>query len=82
MTTVMAIKTVSKSRFKARALEYFREVEGGAGEIVITDRGRPVLKLVRYLADGETPESSLRDTVLRYDDPTLPVAEEDWESLG
>ena len=82
MTTVMSVKTVSKSRFKAKALEYFREVEGGAGEIVITDRGRPVLKLVRYRPDAETPESSLRDTVLRYDDPGLPVGEEDWESLG
>lgn len=82
MTTVMAIKTVSKSRFKARALEYFREVEAGAGEIVITDRGRPVLRLVRYRPDAEPPESSLRDTVLRYDDPTLPVGDEDWESLG
>ena len=82
MTMVMSVKTVSKSRFKAKALEYFREVEGSGGEIVITDHGRPVLKLVRYRADAEAPESSLRDTVLRYDDPTLPVAEEEWESLG
>jgi prevent-host-death family protein len=82
MTTVMSVKTVSKSRFKAKALEYFREVEGSGREIVITDHGRPVLKLVRYRADAESPESSLRDTVRRYDDPTLPVAEEEWESLG
>jgi prevent-host-death family protein len=82
MTMVMSIKTVSKSRFKAKALEYFREVEGGGGEIVITDHGRPVLKLVRYRLDADSADSSLRDTVLRYDDPTLPVAEEDWESLG
>ena len=82
MTRVMSIKSVSKSRFKARALEYFREVEESGGEIVITDRGRPVLKLVRYRPDEASPESTLRDTVLRYDDPTLPVGEEDWESLG
>lgn len=79
---VMTAKTVSKSRFKAKALEYFREVEGTGREIVITDRGRPVLRLVRYRHDADSPESSLRDTVLRYDDPTLPVAEEEWESLG
>ena len=79
---VMSVKTVSKSRFKAKALEYFREVETTGRDLVITDNGRPVLKLVRYRADAESPESSLRDTVLRYDDPTLPVAEEEWDSLG
>jgi prevent-host-death family protein len=82
MTTAMGVEMVSKSRFKAKALEYFREVERSGSEIVITDHGRPVLKLVRYRADAEPPESSLRDTVRRYDDPTLPVAEEEWESLG
>jgi prevent-host-death family protein len=78
---VMPMKTVSKSRFKAKALEYFREVEGTGSEIVITDHGRPVLKLVRYRADSTSPESTLHDTVLRYDDPTSPAAEEEWESL-
>ena len=78
----MSTKTVSKSRFKAKALEYFREVEASGREIVITDHGRPVLKLVRYRLDADSPESSLRDSVVRYDDPTSPVAEEEWESLG
>jgi prevent-host-death family protein len=72
---------VSKSRFKAHALEYFREVEQTGGELVITDRGRPVLKLVRYVEDPEAALSELRDTVLRYDDPLAPVGEEDWEAL-
>jgi prevent-host-death family protein len=80
MTMIMSPKTVSKSHLKAHALEYFRDVERTGREIVITDRGRPVLKLVPYRSEDELP-SSLRDTVLRYDDPTLPVAEEDWEAL-
>ena len=40
--------TISKSRFKPRALEYFRRVETTGEELVITDRGRPVAKVVPY----------------------------------
>lgn len=78
MITVMQ-KTVSKSRLKAKALEYFREVERTGIELVVTDRGRPVLKIVPYRADTDSPQTDLRDTVVRYDDPTEPVATEDWE---
>ena len=81
MTIVMDYKTISKSKLKAKALEYFREVEQTGQEIVITDRGRPVLKLVPYRPDLDSPLSSLRETVVRYDDPTLPVATDDWEAL-
>lgn len=73
--------TVSKSQFKARALEYFRHVEATGEALVITDRGKPVLELSPYPRrdPGEILES-LRGTVLRYDDPTDPVAVE-WEAL-
>ena len=72
---------VSKSRMKARALEYFREVERTGRAIVITDRGRPVLKLVPYKEDPEESLRALRDTVVRYEAPLEPVGIEDWESL-
>jgi prevent-host-death family protein len=74
-------KTISKSKLKARALEYFREVEQTGSELIITDHGRPVLKLVPYRPESDSPASSLRETVLRYDDPTLPVGNEDWNAL-
>jgi prevent-host-death family protein len=73
--------TVSKSRFKARALEYFREVERTGKELIITDRGKPVLRLVPYRDDPAEALRALRDTVVRYESPTEPVGEEDWESL-
>ena len=73
--------TVSKSRFKARALEYFRQVERTGEELIITDRGKPVLKLVLYREDPSDALRALRDTVVRYEAPTEPVGEEDWESL-
>lgn len=73
-------KSVSKSRFKARALEYFREVEQTGQPLVITDRGTPVLRLSPYRADLGAALQLLRDTVVRYEAPTEPVGEEDWEA--
>ncbi len=72
---------VSKSRFKAHALELFRKVERTGHEIIITDRGRPVLKVVPYAAEPARLLSELRDSVVRYDDPEEPVAAGDWDAL-
>ena len=80
MTMVTNVISVSKSRFKARALAYFRQVEQTGREIVITDRGVPVLKLVPYRADPQAALRVLRDTVVRYEAPMEPVGESDWES--
>ncbi|HBL29964.1 MAG TPA: prevent-host-death protein [Acidobacteria bacterium] len=72
---------ISKSSFKAKALEYFREVESSGKELVITDHGKPVLKIVPYSHDAAEALRSLRGSVLRYTDPLEPVGLEDWESL-
>jgi len=80
MTIVMA-KTISKSKLKAKALEYFREVERTGTELIITDHGRPVLKLVPYRRERDSSVSSLREAVVRYDAPTEPVGDLDWEAL-
>jgi len=74
-------KTISKSKLKAKALEYFREVERTGTELIITDHGRPVLKLVPYRRERDSSVSSLRETVVRYDAPTEPVGDLDWEAL-
>ncbi len=39
--------TVSKSKLKARMLEYFRMVEESGEEIVVTNHNRPVLRITR-----------------------------------
>ena len=72
--------SVSKSKFKARALEYFREIERTGRALIVTDRGRPVLKIVPYRADPEEALRDLKDSVLRYEAPFEPVGAEDWES--
>lgn len=72
---------VSKSKFKPRGLEYFRQVEQTGEALIITDHGRPVLKISPYSEDPEQALRTLRNSVVRYDRPTDPVGEEDWESL-
>lgn len=39
--------TVSKSKLKAKMLEYFRMVEESGEEIVVTSHSRPVLRITR-----------------------------------
>jgi len=83
MTTVMkaAANTVSKSQFKTRALEYFRRVEKTRKPLIITARGRAVLKIVPFSDDPQEVLEKLRDSVVKYDTPTQPVGERDWEAL-
>ena len=80
MTRVTMLPSVSKSQFKARALELFRQVQRTGRSITITDRGTPVLKLVPFREDPKDALRALRDTVVKYDAPTKPVGEDDWET--
>ena len=72
---------ISKSQFKPRALQYFREIEKTGKELVISDRGKPVLKIVPYVENPEETLKALRNTVIKYKDPTEPVGLEDREAL-
>lgn len=71
---------VSKSQFKARALEFFRRVETTGEPVVIMDHGQPKLELRRYSVPKRNPLEALRGTVLRYDAPMEPVGDDDWET--
>ena len=71
--------TVSKSRFKAQALEFFRQVERTGEPIIITDHGAPVLKVIPYRQEARSAQRVLRDTVVKYEAPTEPVGDADWE---
>jgi prevent-host-death family protein len=64
---------ISKSKFKPRALEYFREVEKTGKELIISDRGKPVLKIVPYSENPLESLQMLRNSVIEYVDPTEPV---------
>jgi PHD/YefM family antitoxin component YafN of YafNO toxin-antitoxin module len=73
--------TISKSQFKARALEYFRQVEVTRKPLIITDRGIPVLKVSPFSDDPQEILRELRGALKKYKDPTKPVGDEDWEAL-
>jgi antitoxin (DNA-binding transcriptional repressor) of toxin-antitoxin stability system len=73
---------VTKSQFKAKALEYFRKVETSGESVVITDRGEPTVEVRRYRSDKRSPLERLRGSVIEFREPTGPVGEEDWEALG
>ena len=75
---------VSKSRFKAQALELFRQVEASGEPLVITDHGRPTLEVRPYrpVRPDANPLEELRGSVLRFDDPFAPVGKNNWEALA
>lgn len=76
------MKTLSKSRFKAKALEHLREVERSGTSLVITDRGIPVVKVVPYREEPGAALRSLRGSVRKYVDPLGPaVRPEEWASV-
>lgn len=72
---------VSKSQFKAKALEFFRQIEASGEPVVVTDHGEPKLEVRRYQPAKRDPLALLRGSVLRYDDPMAPVGEEDWDAV-
>ena len=72
---------VAKSKFKPHALQYFREVEQTGKALIITDRGKPVLKIVPYSEKPSETLRMLRNSVIKYKNPTEPVGLNDWESL-
>ena len=74
-------KIISKSKFKPKALQYFRFVQETGRELIISDHGRPVLKIIPYQEDTKQKLDMLRNTVKTYVDPTDPVGLDDWDLL-
>ena len=75
-------KIISKSEFGGNTFQYLRNVEETGSPLVITDKGRPVLKIVPYFEKrGKDILESLRDSVIEYKEPMEPVGSEEWEAL-
>ncbi|MBJ7264870.1 MAG: type II toxin-antitoxin system Phd/YefM family antitoxin [Burkholderiaceae bacterium] len=71
---------VSKTKFKARALEFFRQVEATGEPLVVTDHGKPALEIRPYRAIERNPLVVLRGSVVRFDDPLSPAGEDSWDA--
>ena len=78
----MDTQQVSKSEFKAKALEYFRRIESSGESVIVTDHGKPALEVRQYRPNDRKPLDVLRGSVVRYKNPTDPIAVDDWDALG
>jgi len=72
-------KQVSKSQFKAHALEIMRDVEHSGEAVVITARGKPTLIVKQFTENKTPPLQKLKGAVVSYDSPFCPISEDDWE---
>ncbi len=75
---------VSKSHFKAHALQLFRQLEASGEPLVVTDHVRPTLEVRPYRPAVPTadPLEQLRGSVLRFNEPFEPVGESVWDALA
>ena len=76
----MPSRQVSKSEFKAKALEFFRQVEASGESLIVTDRGKPVVEVRPYREIERNPLDILRGSVMRYNNPAASIAVGDWEA--
>jgi PHD/YefM family antitoxin component YafN of YafNO toxin-antitoxin module len=78
----MHFDQIPKSLFKAKALEFLRQVEATGEPVIITDNGRPTIEVRRFRVDQRTPLERLKGSVTTYTSPTEPVGDNDWEALA
>lgn len=64
---------VSKSELKPRLFSYLRKVSATGRELVITEHGTPVLKIIPISPSDEDPLAVLQGSVKQYDEPLAPV---------
>ncbi len=81
MTIVMTrgiMKTISKSKLKTKLLELLRFVESEGEELIVTDKGKPVVKISKYSDSPPTEElfASMRGKVKYLEDLTTPTVQE------
>ena len=74
------MESISKTEFKAHALEVLRDIEQSGKPRVITDRGKPTLEIRKLRQQKIAPLEVLKGTVVKYSAATDPVANDDWEN--
>ena len=82
--STMATSEVSKAAFKAQVLEILRRVEATGEAVIVTDRGRPVIRVEPYFGEDDAALAALRGSVVEYQQPLEPVDPPDrsaWEAL-
>lgn len=72
--------TISKSKLKAKMLEVFRQLEASGDELIVTDQGRPVLKIIPIRKKATVSEvfGDLQGQVVYLEDIDTPTLSE-WD---
>jgi antitoxin (DNA-binding transcriptional repressor) of toxin-antitoxin stability system len=74
--------TISKSEFKAKALEYMRWIQDHNQTVIVTDNGLPAIKIMPHQPKSLKDDLKFfRGTLIKYIRPMDPVGVEDWEAL-
>ena len=76
------INTISKSKLKAKMLKIFRDLEASGEELIVTDHGKPVLKILP-IKDKMTVDElfgDLQGQVSYYEDIDTPTLSE-WDEV-
>lgn len=73
---------ISKTDFKAHALAVLRDIEQTGESRVITDRGKPTLEIRKLRRAEKAPLEMLSGSVVAYDGPTDPVADDEWDTTS
>ncbi len=76
------MQTISKSKLKPNMLRIFREIEKSGEGIIVTDRGRPTLKIepIKEKLSVEEVFADIQGKVIFYEDPNTPTIDE-WEEV-
>jgi antitoxin (DNA-binding transcriptional repressor) of toxin-antitoxin stability system len=71
-------ESISKSKLKAKMLAIFRELESSGSELIVTDHGKPVLKIVPLKQENTVAElfASLQGRVAYAEDINHPTQAE------
>ena len=74
------MNTISKSKLKARMLEIFRQLEAGGEELIVTDQGKPVLKIIPIKPEASVTAifGAVQGQVAYHEDINAPTLAE-WE---
>lgn len=72
------MQTISKSKLKAQMLRIFRELESSGEELIVTDRRRPVLRILPIARKKTVEEAfgAIRGGVIYHEDINLPTTDE------
>lgn len=74
------MEQISKTEFKAHALEVLREIERSGKSRIITDHGKPTIEIKKLRKRQQSPLEILKGTVLEYDAFDEPVGAGDWQN--